>query len=79
MQKYIKFTKNPHEKRGLVLNFIKCFGLVERLHAGLGNTDDFLVVFVVELHEEVVDRIDPHAVVFDFVVEMGGQRESRIS
>ena len=54
-------------------------GSVERLHARLRDADHALVFGGRELHEEVVDRVDAHAVVAHLVVEVGRQRKARVA
>ena len=53
--------------------------LVERLHTALGDADDFAVIFVIEFHKEVVYRIDPHAVMDNFVVQVRGERQAAVA
>ena len=53
--------------------------LVERLHARLCDAHQALVFGGGEFHEEVVDRVDAHAVQPHLVVEVGRERKARVA
>ena len=58
---------------------MRCRLSIERLHARLGDAHQTLVFGGRKLHEEVVDRVHAHAVVADFVMEVGRQRKARVA